>query len=173
MNCLNIRNDYIFGRLLNAKRNKDLVKVGEDFKGKKYYYIGNEVFLRTNKEDDSFDLMELPVSKENSGNVAMITVIPSKSKIKFYAPLCSGCQVVVAEAEKKGLYWHYRNKASCFENQTTSLKYTLDVLSENSRFYGKNAPIYAASLTRIISNVCDFESSKEKVTGVSLKKEKK
>ena len=162
MSCLNIRNDYIFERLFKARENKDLIKVGEDYKQREYFYIGNEVFLRTNKEDDSFDLMEVPVSREKSGNVAMITVIPSERKIKFYAPLCSGFQVVIAEAQKKGIYWHYKNNASCFEDKETSLKYTIGVLQKKSKFYGKNTTSYAETLERIINNVCDFDSRKEK-----------
>ncbi|MBO5375265.1 MAG: hypothetical protein J6A52_00260 [Bacilli bacterium] len=156
MSCLNIRNDYIFERLLKARQNKELVKVGEDHKKREYYYIGNEVFLRTNQEDDSFDLMELPVSREKSGNVAMVTVVPCERKIKFYAPLCSGFQVVIAEAQKKGIYWHYQNNASCFEEKETSLKYTIETLQEKGKFYGKNTPEYAEALERIITNVCDF-----------------
>lgn len=169
MSCLNIRNDYIFERLFNARENKDLIKVGEDYKKREYYYIGNEVFLRTNKEDDSFDLMEIPVAREKSGNVVMITVIPNERKIKFYAPLCSGFQVVIAEAQKKGLYWHYKNNASCFKEQETGLKYTIEVLQASSKFYGKHTAEYAETLERIINNVCDFDSNKS-ISGKRLKK---
>lgn len=166
----------IFESIYMAKhKNKDFaVKVGEDDKCNEYFYMGNNIFLRKPTDgSSSFDLMELPVSKERTGNVAMISVIPDLALIKFYAPLCSGFQVVVAEAVWEGFDsgWNLINKVAATTKNSSSIDDTLSELENSYSFYGKTAPRYAAELRRIIESTCALEEEKSK--GASLSKRRK
>lgn len=169
----------IFESIYMAKyRNKDsLIKVGEDEQQNEYFYMGNNLFLRQNKEDKYvFDIMEIPVTKESTGNVAMINVDSQAANITFYAPLCLGYQVVVGEASWDGIEigWSLVDKVGDSRRVNKGLDLMLDTLEKSSFEYGNGAISYSKQLRRIIENVCVLEESKKKETSiVKAKKNKK
>jgi len=172
----NISDEDILESLFLAKhRNKkSYVKVGRDHRDYDYFYLGKNVFLK--KKDDSstdFYLMELPVSSERTGNVPYVEVIPDSGLIKFCAPLCSGFQVVIAEAVWEGfeLGWNIVNNVGNSIKENSSLSSVFSDL-DNTKLYGSKNDKYSESLRNIIENVVALEKEKNESLVLSKKRKK-
>lgn len=155
---------------------ESLVKVGEDEQQNEYFYMGNNLFLRQNKKDKYvFDIMEIPVTKESTGNVAMIKVDSQSANITFYAPLCLGYQVAIGEASWDGIEigWSLVDKVGDSRRVNKGLDLMLDTLEKSTSEYGNSAISYSKQVRRIIENVCALEESLEKENHVVKTKKTK
>ena len=116
--------------------------------------------------------MELPVSSERTGKVPYIEVVPDSGLIKFCAPLCSGFQVVVAEAVWEGfeLGWNIVNNVGHSIKENSSLSSVFSDL-DTTKFYGGKSCKYSESLKNIVENVVSLE--KEKTENLILTKKRK
>lgn len=142
---------------LGQKENMELV--GVDAEKRKYYYAGNQVFVRILKgqkeyREDSFDVLELPATDEKNGNIPKITVIPSEQTIKFYSPQCCGYDTLMEIATKdENNEWKTKNSFSKIADAlATSVPDTT----------GNDKKAYGTALCRLMNNVYTLVNNNDK-----------
>lgn len=147
--------DNILDSILNIRELTDMEFVGKDVENRNYYYIGKQLFLRTVldrcDQEDSYDIMQLPVTKETNGNIPRIMVTPSLNLVQFYMPNGYGYDKVVERAYKNEDGWKV-------ENNFYNIYDALVKSSLNDSVNDRNG--YGYDLWRIMTSIKDLSSVK-------------
>ncbi len=154
----NFISEKVLNNILDIKKLVTMEKVGRDDERRDYYYIGKGLFIREGvqeKNEEIFDIMELPVTKEINGNVARIEVTPSLDLINFYIPGSYGYDTVIERAFRNGEEWIVEHNFSLLCQKLNEA-----LLSKNEN--------YATRIFRMLGQIELIERNKKK-SGSSIK----